>query len=575
MAITQQQLDILFRDSQPEPESQKLRSFAQGLTFGFADEIEAYIRSLGGPQEEYEALRYDIRNKLQAYKEANPAESIGIETIGAVAPTALSLLSGFGAGAGAANIGRIATLGGRVPRLAQGAVTGAAYSGLYGAGTAEGDIESRMQQAQEFAGTGALFGAGGQAALGLAKGVVNPLVNVFRRARNEDDVQRILKRVDAISDNAYEKLNQSNIRINQSSARYALDDAIEDITNNYNYNPNLTGVSAQAQRLTQQSIDDFENIVGARSKTLQSFVDEEVQILKNEKIAESFIERELANPNSNLYVRARNAFSQSKNVQQKEVTLSELSELKKRLSKRYNSSQSSNQPQPAILRLKDAIEEMVDSTEEASPLWNEAISLWRTRRNYEMIADELNKAMRNAERSGIGTDSVSIYKSMANSILNSKTKSKFLRNSDKQALEAIVRGGPVDNILQALGRYAPTASNTMRAMTLVGGAASGGATLPFSILAGMAKNSANRRVAAKAESLLEEFLKGDDIMMQELGDIFRQANTGLSVSAPAQLSGRALSPSVGQFENQQNNNMQQMSINRQISPQALAILRGQ
>ena len=43
---------------QQEPETQKLRSALQGTTFKFADEAEAYLRSMGG--ENYDTALKDI-----------------------------------------------------------------------------------------------------------------------------------------------------------------------------------------------------------------------------------------------------------------------------------------------------------------------------------------------------------------------------------------------------------------------------------------------------------------------------------------------------------------------------------
>ena len=45
-----------------EVPTQRARTFAQGLTFGFADEIEAGIRSLGG--REYSELVAEVRDAL-------------------------------------------------------------------------------------------------------------------------------------------------------------------------------------------------------------------------------------------------------------------------------------------------------------------------------------------------------------------------------------------------------------------------------------------------------------------------------------------------------------------------------
>lgn len=547
--------------SQRPAESQRVRTALQGLTFGFADEIEAAIRSLGGGEgQTYEAIRDDIRNRLQAYKEQNPTEAITYETMGALAPTAVALLSGVGTGAGAANVARLtgqagrlartgtgvlpqaATLGGRLPRLAQGATTGAAYGGLYGVGTGEGTLGERVSEAGGEALAGAAFGAGGQALIKGVSGLSGSLTSVLSKAKTDNEVVSVMNRVKEVSDEAYNKLNKSNIGIEQNIARREFDNALQEIQDTMGYDPSLTGVSAQAQRLTQQSIDDIENIIGPRTKTIQDFVNEDIQKLRNMGVADNSILKQVNNPQSDINVSARQRFNEQQNLLlANKITLKDLNELQKRLRKRENSSYSMNQPQPAIGRLRDALENMIESSDEASPLWEQAKGFWRTRRNYEMISDELDAAIRKAEANGFGTDRVRVYKSMANSILNSK-KANYLTVQEKTALRAIVSGGAVDNILQALGRFAPTASNLMRGVTLISTATSGGSTLPLSVIAAMAKSSANKRISAKAQNLLEEFLSGDQAMLDELGDIFQKADIPSPISTPAVISGRIAGP---------------------------------
>jgi len=92
-------------------ESQKFRTAMQGATYNFADEIEAAVRSvlpesLGGG--EYEAIRNELRQKLSAYKEANPAEALSYELAGALVP-AIGMMAVPGLqGGGALRLGTIA-----------------------------------------------------------------------------------------------------------------------------------------------------------------------------------------------------------------------------------------------------------------------------------------------------------------------------------------------------------------------------------------------------------------------------------------------------------------------------------
>lgn len=133
-------------------EPQKLRSIAQGVTFGFADEIEALARSATG--ENYEDVVTDIRRKIKDYQAANPGEALGMEVLGAAAPTAVALLSGVGAPAAATTLGRIARAAG----------IGGTEAGVTAFGTGEGEFADRLGRVPSAAALGAvaapLMGAG-------------------------------------------------------------------------------------------------------------------------------------------------------------------------------------------------------------------------------------------------------------------------------------------------------------------------------------------------------------------------------------------------------------------------------
>jgi|TARA_Y100000033_G_C2757573_1_gene117336 hypothetical protein len=114
------------------------RSIGQGVTFGFADEAEAYVRSILGP-ETYEEAKKATNAELSKFRGENPFLSFGLE-IGAAIMTP----------------GGILKLASKVPSLAKVAqkgmqtttpiTRGAAGGALYGAGTAEtmGDVPASM-----------------------------------------------------------------------------------------------------------------------------------------------------------------------------------------------------------------------------------------------------------------------------------------------------------------------------------------------------------------------------------------------------------------------------------------------
>lgn len=125
---------VVSESGQPKPKSESglsweeyskglARQIEQGLTFGFADEIEAFLseKLLGQPREK--AIK-GIRSEMGKFRKEHPAQAVVAEIGG-------SMLT---------PMGRAKTLGGQA---AEGAVGGA----LYGLGVGEGDISDRMSSA--------------------------------------------------------------------------------------------------------------------------------------------------------------------------------------------------------------------------------------------------------------------------------------------------------------------------------------------------------------------------------------------------------------------------------------------
>ncbi len=146
------------------------RLFAQGLTLGFSDEIEAFARSLSG--EDYNSVRDSIRFYTDEYREENPGTAITAEVLGALAPTAAALIAApFTGGSSVA-----AAAPGLVRAGARIVGTGAAVGGVAGLGAGEG---TPAEQAKSSA-TGALFGG---ATAPLAPLAAEAVKGVYRAAR--------------------------------------------------------------------------------------------------------------------------------------------------------------------------------------------------------------------------------------------------------------------------------------------------------------------------------------------------------------------------------------------------------
>ena len=158
-----------------ETPTQRGRTFLQGITFGTADELEAYIRSIGS-EREYEDLVNEIRGNLDAYKQARPLEAAGAEIAGAAAPAVIAtfLTGGAALPALATRLPLLNNLIGRVTgrllgtrgtqSVTGGVAVGGGQGALTGFGTAEGGVGERLDETITGTGTGMLFGAGGEIA---------------------------------------------------------------------------------------------------------------------------------------------------------------------------------------------------------------------------------------------------------------------------------------------------------------------------------------------------------------------------------------------------------------------------
>ena len=77
-----------------EVEDQKIRTLAQGLSFGFGDELEGFVTALLNKDVTYEQARDEVRTKIADYQQANKGTALALEVAGAVVPTVISLFGG-------------------------------------------------------------------------------------------------------------------------------------------------------------------------------------------------------------------------------------------------------------------------------------------------------------------------------------------------------------------------------------------------------------------------------------------------------------------------------------------------
>jgi hypothetical protein len=136
------------------------RAVGQGLSFGFGDEIEAYLRKGDGTYEEKLA---EIRSAMGQFAEQNPNTALGAEIVGSL-PTALL---------GGAGLARVGVTGAAKIAGTQGAV--------YGFGAGEGGATERAKSAV----LGGAVGAG----VGKASDVIFPKVTEAAKAMMKEGVR--------------------------------------------------------------------------------------------------------------------------------------------------------------------------------------------------------------------------------------------------------------------------------------------------------------------------------------------------------------------------------------------------
>ena len=196
--------------NQPEPDTQRLRTALQGTTFKFADEAEAYLRSLSG--ENYDSALKDIRQKIKNYEKSRPVESGLIEASGAI-PMALGMswLTGGAAAPEAAQS--------LLPTLARITGAGTAQGALTGAGGAEGDAYSRLTGGTIGAATGLVTAPATFLGMKAIGGVVlDPMLDFTRRKLGdrgakivETEVQRIQQQTGLEPDEIVAKIASGEI----------------------------------------------------------------------------------------------------------------------------------------------------------------------------------------------------------------------------------------------------------------------------------------------------------------------------------------------------------------------------
>ena len=147
-----------------------LRAGLQGVTFGFADELEAMARAAASDRTYQQEVK-DIREDIEEFRETNPVAAYGTEILGAI-PTGV----GLGIGLLRAGIGT---------GVRGAAKLGAIEGGIYGTGEGEG-VEGTIKTAAIGTGIGAVGGAVGEKVVEAATPAAKRIYGRVREALSRE-----------------------------------------------------------------------------------------------------------------------------------------------------------------------------------------------------------------------------------------------------------------------------------------------------------------------------------------------------------------------------------------------------
>jgi len=143
------------------------RAAAQGITFGFADELEAKVRSALDSDASYEDVVQLVRADINDFRQRNPGAAFGTEIAASILPMiAAQFVPGAGQAATAARATQIGRAAARVVpqalkgRVGRGAASAGAQGGVYGFGAGEEGLANRLRSAGVTAALSGGIGAG-------------------------------------------------------------------------------------------------------------------------------------------------------------------------------------------------------------------------------------------------------------------------------------------------------------------------------------------------------------------------------------------------------------------------------
>ena len=187
----------------------------------------------------------------------------------------------------------------------------------------------------------------------------------------------------------------------------------------------------------------------------------------------------------------------------KPTTISQLDGIRQGLWKRYSTAKD----QPQILDAIGAIDDLIDSRAATSELMGAARAANSKYAKAQLLERELMKDFDQAAATGSGGNIANKMRQTFTSIVNDERKARFFTADEIAKMREVIHPTRGEGALRLAGKLSPQGNGLMFAMHLIGGSATGGATLPIAAAGVLAKNSADRGVERKAQQAVD-FMTG-------------------------------------------------------------------
>lgn len=145
---------------------------------------------------------------------------------------------------------------------------------------------------------------------------------------------------------------------------------------------------------------------------------------------------------------------------------------------------------------------------------NKARDIWKRMSKSELIESAVTRAERRAASAGSGGNVDNAIRQNIRSILD-KRGNQFTAE-ERQMMEKVVRGSPVQNLARLVGKLSPSGNGLMMTIHGIGGYASGGATLPLAGVGYGAKKFADSATPRNVDALSRVIRSGGSLPQPQL-----------------------------------------------------------